>query len=178
MVRSDARINRTRILDTARKALAEDGTISLNQIAQRAAVGPGTLYRNFPTREALILALYREEVDHIIHAAPELLASLPPLEALRRWTNDLVKAMRMKHGLGEALSPSAHQAMTDENYGPVIDAITHLLDAGKRDGTIRTDADPVDFLQFTGALWRASTSPSDRAQPMLAIILDGLRAQE
>jgi hypothetical protein len=59
-------------------------------------------------------------------------------------------------------------------YGPVIAAVTQLLDAGKRDGTVRADADPGDFLQLTGALWRAATGPEDRSQPMLGLVLDGL----
>ncbi|GAA3435143.1 TetR/AcrR family transcriptional regulator [Kutzneria kofuensis] len=148
----------------------------MNQIAQRAGVGPGTLYRNFPTREALVLAIYQHEVDRLIESVPELLATLPPLEALRRWTVDLVAAMRQKHGLGDALSPGAHQAITEQTYGPVIAAITQLLDAGKHDGTIRDDADPRDFLQLTGALWRAASGPEDRSPSMLALILDGLSA--
>jgi hypothetical protein len=86
----------------------------------------------------------------------------------------LVDAMRKKHGLGDALSPGAHQSITEQSYGPVITAITRLLDAGKDDGTIRQDGDPGDFLQLTGALWRAASGPSDRSQPMLGLILDGL----
>ena len=177
MVRIDARENRARILEAARRALAGDGDISMNQIAQRAGVGPGTLYRNFPTREALVLAVYQLEIDQLTDAVPGLLATLPPLDALKRWTTDLVSAMRKKHGLGEALSPGAQRSITENSYGPVISAITRLLDAGKRDGTIRTDADPRDFLQLTGALWRAASGPEDRSQPMLALILDGLRTQ-
>ena len=146
----------------------------MNQIAQRAGVGPGTLYRNFPTREALVLTVYQLDIDQLIDSVPELLAALPPLEALRRWTTDLVSAMRKKHGLGDALSPGAHQAITEKTYGPVIAAITHLLDAGKHDATIRPDADPGDYLQLTGALWRAASRPKDRSQPMLGLILDGL----
>ncbi len=96
------------------------------------------------------------------------------MEALRQWTNGLVDAMRRKHGLGDALSPAAHQAITEQTYDPVIRAITQLLDAGKADGTIRTDADPGDFLQLTSALWRATPERSPR---MLALILDGLRPQ-
>ncbi|MFI8219768.1 TetR/AcrR family transcriptional regulator [Streptomyces sp. NPDC085932] len=177
MVRSDARENRARILAAAREALGEDGATSMNQIARRAGVGPGTLYRNFPTREALVLAVYQDEVTRITGTVPDLLGELPPLEALRTWTLDLVEAMRRKHGLGEALSPSAHQAMSEQSYGPVITAITELLDAGKKDGSIRADAEPGDFLQLTGALWRAAAVPEDRAPRMLALILDGLRAQ-
>ncbi|MEU8235259.1 TetR/AcrR family transcriptional regulator [Actinoplanes sp. NPDC048967] len=173
MVRSDARANRARILAAARQAFAEDGDTSMNQIAQLAGVGPGTLYRNYPSREALVLAIYQDEVDRLTGSVPDLLTTLAPPEALRRWTTDLVDAMRQKHGLGDALSPIAHKTISEQSYGPVIAAITQLLDAGKTDGSIRADAEPGDFLQLTGALWRAAP---DRTQPMLALILDGLSA--
>ncbi len=178
MVRSDARENRARILAAAREAFTEDGSTSMKQVAQRAGVGAGTLYRNFPTREALVLAVYQDEVDRIIGTVPDLLASLPPREALRHWTTDLVEAMRRKHGLGDALSAEAHQTITEQTYHPVITAITKILDAGKADGTFRQDADPGDFLQLTGALWRAAPGPEDRSPRMLALILDGLRVQQ
>ncbi|MFC8365599.1 TetR/AcrR family transcriptional regulator [Streptomyces griseorubiginosus] len=177
MVRSDARENRARILAAAREALAADGSTSMNQIAQRAGVGAGTLYRNFPTREALVLAVNQDEVARITGTVPDLLAQSPPLEALRHWTMDLVEAMRRKHGLGDALTPAVHQAINEQSHGPVVAAITELLDAGKKDGSIRADAAPEDFLQLTGALWRAASSPVDRAPHMLALILDGLRTQ-
>lgn len=175
MVRSDARENRARILAAARDALTADGSTSMNQIAQRAGVGAGTLYRNFPTREALVLAVNQDEVARITATVSDLLAQMPPLEALRHWTMDLVEAMRRKHGLGDALTPGVHQAISEQSYEPVIAAITELLDAGKKDGSIRVDAAPGDFLQLTGALWRAASSPVDRAPHMLALILDGLR---
>lgn len=82
-----------------REAFTEGGDTSMNQIARRAGVGPGTLYRNFPTREALVLAIYQHEVDRLVESVPDLLAQLPPLEALRRWTTDLVDAMRKKLAL-------------------------------------------------------------------------------
>ncbi|RNM17414.1 TetR/AcrR family transcriptional regulator [Nocardioides pocheonensis] len=177
MTRSDARENRARILEAAREAFAEDGATSMNQVAQRAGVGAGTLYRNFPTREALVLAVYQHEVDRLVDAVPALLADRQPLEALRAWTLDLVTAMRRKHGLGDALTPSAHQSITETTYGPVIGAITALLDAGKSEGSVREDADPADFLQLTGALWRAASRPKDRAPYMLDLIIDGLTAR-
>src|SRR4051812_39511267 len=163
MVRSDARANRARILAVAREAFAEDGDTSMNQIAQLAGVGPATLYRNYPSREALVLAIYQDEVDRLIGSVPDLLAALPAREALRQWTTDLVGAMRKKHGLGDALSPTAHKSITEQTYGPVIGAIAQLFDAGKREGTIRADAEPGDFLQLTGALWRAALGENDRS---------------
>lgn len=174
MVRLDARENRARILQAARAAFAETGGISMNQIAQRAGVGAGTLYRNFASREDLVLAIYREEVDRIVGSAPVLLASMTPLDALEAWTVDLVDAMRQKHGLGDALSTAGHQAIAEQTYGPVVAAIDQLLQAGKDDGTIRADADPRDFLHLTGALWRAAAGGDDRSSTMLGLILDGL----
>ena len=171
MVRSDARENRVRILAAAREAFAEDGDTSMNQIAQRAGVGPGTLYRNYPNREALILDIYQDEIDKLAGSVTALLETQPPLEALRLWTIDLVGAMRKKHGLGGALSAGAHKSITERSYGPVIEAITRLLDAGQADGSIRADAEPGDFLQLTGALWRAAP---ERSEPILALVLDGL----
>ncbi|MBU2662823.1 TetR/AcrR family transcriptional regulator [Actinoplanes bogorensis] len=171
MVRADARENRARILAAAREAFAEDGDTSMNQIAQRAGVGPGTLYRNYPNRDALVLAINQEEIERLTGSVDQLLAASPPVEALRLWTIDLVAAMRAKNGLGDALSPAAHKAITEQSYGPVIEAITSLLDAGKRDGVIRSDAEPGDFLQLTGALWRAAP---ERTESILALILDGL----
>jgi AcrR family transcriptional regulator len=173
MVRSDARENRARILAAARLAFAEDNTVSMNQIGKLAGVGAGTLYRNYPNREALVLAIYQDEIDRLTGSVPALLAELTPVEALRRWTIDLVGAMRQKHGLGDALSPGAHQTITERTYAPVLAAITTLFEAGQRSGSIRRDAEPGDFLQLTGALWRAAP---DRSGPMLDLILDGLSA--
>jgi AcrR family transcriptional regulator len=177
MVRSDARENRDRILEVARRALALSGDTSLNQIAQQANVGPGTLYRHFPTREALVLAVYRLDVDRLVDSVPDLLATMPPLEALRHWTMDLVGSIRLKHGLGDALS-SARQAVTEETYDPVITAITAMLDAGKRDGSVRSDADAADVLLLASSLWRVPEGEEeDRQQRMLDLILVGLRTQ-
>jgi AcrR family transcriptional regulator len=173
MVRSDAQENRERLLAVARDAFERSPGISLNQIAQQAGVGPGTLYRHFPTREALVLAVYRQEVDDLLASAPALLSRAAPLDALRVWTMDLVRAMRRKHGLGDALSPSAAHAVTEATYDPVLAVLTSMLDAGKADGSIRADADPADLLLLTGALWRAGDD--ERAERMLELILDGLR---
>jgi AcrR family transcriptional regulator len=176
LVRSDARENRDRILEVARRALAESGDTSLNRIAQLANVGPGTLYRHYPTREALVLAVYQRDVDDLVESVTAQLAEKPALDALRDWITELVRYMRIKHGLGDALSPGASRSVTERSYGPVIGAITQMLDAGKRDGSIRSDADPADVLLLTGALWRAPEGEQDRSQRMLGLVIDGLRA--
>jgi AcrR family transcriptional regulator len=173
VIRADARKNRDRILDVARHALDEDGSTPLNQIAQRAGVGPGTLYRHYPSREALVLAVYQHDIDRLVGSVPGVLAQSPPIAALRHWTTDMVSSMRRKHGLGHALSPSTLRAAAEQSYTQVVAAIAQLLDAGKRDGTIRTDADPADFLLLIGALWRSPNSEQEHR--MLDLILDGLR---
>jgi AcrR family transcriptional regulator len=176
MVRVDARENRDRVLAVARLAFAESDDVSMNQIAQLAGVGPGTLYRNFPNREALVLAIYEDEVVQLTRTVDGLLADHAPLDALRTWTVALVQAMRKKHGLGDALSQAALQTASERSYQPVIDAITRLLDAGKHDGSIRSDAEPADFLMLTGSLWRAVDHPQARPDRMLDLVLDGLRS--
>jgi len=164
MVRSDARRNRDRILAAARAAFAEDGATSMNQSAQRAGVGSGTLYRNYALRE--------EEVEELAQMVCESLNAMTPTEALRYWATELVDAMRKKHAVGAALTPDVRKAVTERTYGSVFAAIALLFDAGKADGSIRADAEPGHCLQLTGALWRAS---EDRTQPMLTLILDGLK---
>lgn len=175
--RADALRNRVHIIEVARAVFADDAGASLNEIAKRAQVGAGTLYRHFPTREDLMLAVYQHEIDRITDSTSELLAMYAPVDALRFWTADLVRAMRQKHGLGDALTPSVHKAITEQSYGPVIAAITRLLDAGKQESVIRADADPRDYLQFTGALWRSALGTEDRSGTMLELLLDAFRTK-
>jgi AcrR family transcriptional regulator len=176
VVRADARENRDRILAAARRALDSSGDASLNQIAQQAGVGPGTLYRHFPTREALVLAVYQDEVGRLIDSVPALLETATPIDGLRSWTTELVTSMKRKHGLGDALSQTSHQATAEQSYEPVIAAITSFFDAGKADESIRADAHPADFLMLTGSLWRAIGNADADARRMLDLILDGLKA--
>jgi AcrR family transcriptional regulator len=140
--RSDARQNRARILVVAREVLTRDGDASLNVIAKRAGAGPGTLYRHFPTRGALVLEVFRAEVQRLVDWAPELLAAEPPLRALRRWTGQLAAYIALKRGLGDALSVGAHDAVASEAHGPVAGAIRVLLAAGEADGSVRPGLSP------------------------------------
>jgi AcrR family transcriptional regulator len=177
--RTDARQNRARILEVAAQALAEDGEASLNSIAGRAGVGAGTLYRHFPNREALVLAVYRAEVQRLVDRVPELLARDAPLGALRTWFALLAGYIRLKRGLGEALTAANHDAATADTYGPVIGAITVLLRAGQADGTVREGLEPDDVLLLMGCVWRVPAGEAGREQSerLLDLVVEGLRAQ-
>ncbi|MFC5063766.1 TetR/AcrR family transcriptional regulator [Actinomycetospora atypica] len=175
--RADARQNRARILEVAAAALAEDGEASLNSVAKRAGIGAGTLYRHFPNREALVLAVYRAEVQHLVDRVPGLLAAEPPPAALRSWFALLAGLIRLKHGLGEALTPANHDAATAEAYGPVVEAIRTLLAAGEVDGSLRPGLDPDDVLLLMGAVWRtpAGDAGREQAERLLDLVVGSLR---
>ena len=100
-LRSDAQRNREHVLRIAHDAFAESGATSLNEIAKRAGVGPGTLYRHFPTREALILAVYQHDIERLVDSVPRVLAANTPLDAFRRWFRTLADYVRVKRGLGD-----------------------------------------------------------------------------
>ncbi|RSM88048.1 TetR/AcrR family transcriptional regulator [Kibdelosporangium aridum] len=176
--RSDAQANRTRILEVARDMLTEDGDASLNSIAKKAGVGAGTLYRHFPNREALVLAVYRHEVQRLVDWATELLAEDPPLVAMRKWFERLAGYIRIKRGLGDALTAANHDAITNETYGPVIKTIAMFLHAGEQDHTIRPGLNPDDVLLMMGAVWRtpAGQEGENQASRLLDLILEAFRA--
>lgn len=175
--RADARHNRERILEAAHHALQESADASLNSIAKRAGVGAGTLYRHFPTREALILAVYQHDVQQLVAAVPDLLAQHQPLEALRIWFERLADYIRVKHGLGEALHTAAAQKLVNDTYAPVTAAVAELLAACETTGAVRPGLDPADVLLLMGFLWRVSDDKEGRAQAdrTLELVLQGLR---
>ncbi|CAN5484015.1 TetR/AcrR family transcriptional regulator [soil metagenome] len=177
-LRADAAKNRDHILAVAHDAFAESGETSLNTIAKRAGVGPGTLYRHFPTREALILAVYRHDVQRLVDSVPALLNRRAPLEALRTWFETLADYIRVKHGLGEALHTAAVQDAINATYAPVIGAISALLTACAADGSIRPDLDPDDVLILMSFMWRTEQSPAGmrKARRVMDLAIDGLRA--
>jgi AcrR family transcriptional regulator len=175
--RSDALKNREVILQVAHDALAESADASLNSIAKRAGVGAGTLYRHFPTREALILEVYRHDVDRLVGSVPGVLAAHAPLDALRHWFTTLAAYVRLKHGLGDALNTAAAQEVIDATYGPVTAAIGELLAACERAGEVRPGLDPGDVLMLMSCLWRTPEGPGGAAQAgrLLELAIDGFR---
>ena len=175
-MRSDAEQNRARILAAAAAALAESSDATLNSIARRAGVGQGTMYRHFPNREALLLAVYRQDVQAVIDAAPTLLARYPPDEALRRWFDRLASYGRIKHGVAEAVEAATRADLSSAWYEPVTGAITLLLAAGQAAGQIRADVDADEVLLLVGFLWRLDNDGWEkRAAHLLDVVMDGLR---
>ena len=176
MGRSDAEQNKARLLEVASAALSASSDATLQSIAKLAGVGQGTLYRHFPTREALLLAVYRKDVEELIEAAPLLLAAHPPREALRRWLDRLAAYGRVKHGVAEAVHAATRADLSSEYYDKVAGVITVLLDAGKKAGVVRPDIDADELLLLVGFLWRLdNTNWETRAHHLLDLVMDALR---
>ncbi|WP_328330782.1 TetR/AcrR family transcriptional regulator [Streptomyces sp. NBC_00455] len=179
-LRADAQRNRDKILATAVRVFSEEGLDAhLERIAREAGVGTGTLYRNFPTREILIEAAYRNEVERLCDAAPDLLATLPPREALRAWTRRFIDYVTAKFGMAEALR--AVVASRGDPYGHSRDmieaAITILMEAGTATGALRSDIRPPDMFAALAGIALTSGKPEqrDQAERLLDLLLDGLK---
>jgi AcrR family transcriptional regulator len=178
-MRTDARRNREKILEAAGRVFAKEGLdVRMERIARDAGVGSATLYRNFPTREALVEAVYRNEVTVLCDAAPALLARKPPDEALRAWTRLFLDYVTTKYGMIDALRAIA--ATGGNPYGhsreAIQAAIASLMDACADAGTIRTDIRPTDvFAALEGiALTSAGADHREQAERLLDLTLDGL----
>ena len=143
-LRADAQRNRERLLEVAREAFMQHGAeASLDDIAKRSGVGSATLYRHYPTREALIEAVYRRDVEKLGTLGDELIDSKPPVEALRAWMYLFVEHTDEKHILAPALTNSAY-----ESAGVVIqNTIKKLVERAVKSGEIRQDTVPFDLLR-------------------------------
>ncbi|MCY1143527.1 TetR/AcrR family transcriptional regulator [Actinoplanes sp. Pm04-4] len=174
--RSDAQRNRRRILEAAAQAFTT-GTepVKMEIIAVRAGVGVGTLYRNFPSREALVEEVYRSELTRLSDLAPELLAELSPPEALREWMRRYQDFVATKHGMAEALRAAiASGAITSGHTREQLnEAIAAFLAAGRADGTLRADVEPADVSATMAGIMLAATDV-DQATRMLQLLVDAL----
>ncbi|WP_329126720.1 TetR/AcrR family transcriptional regulator [Streptomyces sp. NBC_01465] len=177
--RADARTNQARILAAASEAFAESSSASMTSIAKRAGVGVGTLYRHFPAREALVVALYHQEIQKVIDLAHALASSLPPLEALRRWFDEVARYGLFKYGAAEVIHAATNGGLDDKNYEPFLGAIGALLDAGAAEGSLKPAIDPEDVLLQLSVLWRIPPGPGseERAARILDLVIDGLRTR-
>jgi AcrR family transcriptional regulator len=147
--RADALRNRDRILEVAKQAFTRHGAdASLDEIAKQAAVGPGTLYRHFPTREALLEAVYRTELEKLAASGRQLAESKPPLEALRTWLHLFVDAVAAKKLIGPALNTllGDPKKVFEASYAQMRQAVGELVARGIKSGDIRKDLDPGDLI--------------------------------
>ncbi len=165
--RSDAQRNRERILEVAKGAFTRYGAdASLDEIAKTAGVGPGTLYRHFPTRDALIEAVYRSEVEKLAEAARGFAAAMSPVEALRAWLLLFVDYVAAKHIIAPALNSVAGgpTRLYEGSRSLIQRAIDELVKSAKKSGAVRRDVDASDLLRAvigvsyvgSGADWQQS----------------------
>ena len=176
-LRADARRNRQRLLEIAHEAFVENGvSASMDDIARRAGVGSGTLYRHFPTRDALILALVADDLERLTTLADELRASDAP-DALERWLVELVEHNRTYRGLAESIiaatgQPTALGAACDRIHA----AGQELVIQAQRTGTVRADVAPGDAIDLAAAVaWITQHDPDNRrSRLLLQVATDGL----
>lgn len=176
-LRADARRNRERVLEAAVRAFSLDGPdVTLDAIARSAGVGIGTLYRHFPTREALVEAAYRNELAKLCDSVPDLLARLPAHAAVRAWLDLFVDYMTTKHGMADALRAVVASGGNPFSHSRdlLTGAITTLLEAGAAEGTVRSDVDPGDVLSSLSGVTLVGAE-RDKAARLLDLLMDGLR---
>jgi len=180
-MRADARRNREKLLVAAVELFADAGEdVALEAIAERAGVGIGTLYRHFPTREALAEAAYRNEVQRLCDAAGELLAGHPPDAALAEWMDRFVTYVAAKRSMANMLQSviaSSDSTLYADARLQMVGAITRLLETAEAAGTIRSDVEPEDVLRLMSGIWLAADGEdwSERARRGLSLVMDGLR---
>ncbi|MFJ9896810.1 TetR/AcrR family transcriptional regulator [Streptomyces sp. NPDC091280] len=179
-LRADARRNRERILEVAVRAFSEQGPdVAIDTIAKAAGVGSATLYRHFPTREALVEAAYRNELVRVCDSAAQLLSDHAPDQALRLWMDRFIDYLAAKQGMADALR--AVVASGADPFAETLDrlgtAIGTLLRAGADAGLLRPDVDPFDvgFTLAGVALITSAPGQRERAGRLLDLLLDGLR---
>ncbi len=179
-LRADARRNRDRLLEVAVRAVSQDGPdVTLESIADEAGVGIGTLYRHFPTREALIEAAYRSQLARLCAGVPELLRTMPADLALRVWMDRFIDYLATKRGMAAALrtviaSGGNPYAQSRES---LLKAVGSLLKAGADQGQLRRDVDPTDVMSGISGVSLVAGAPEQRDQAgrLLDLLLDGLR---
>jgi AcrR family transcriptional regulator len=181
--RADTRRNHESILVAAAKSLARSSEISFNAVAKQAGVGVGTVYRHFPTPEALILAVYQRELRHLVEVVPSLLEKHPPEQAFRIWTTDhLAHYMMTKRGLANALcmATASRQELPGSAYEAMVGAVSTLLQANVEAGTVRADLAPETVLRGLGGLLYLNPSDDWRGQAMSLtdLLWRGMRAED
>lgn len=181
--RTDAQRNRERILEAAKEAFTRFGAeASLDEIARQAGVGAGTLYRHFPTRDALIEAVYRSEVEKMAAAERRFAATMPPVEALRAWMLLFVDHIAAKHIIAPALNSVAGgpEKLYEGSRGLIHGAIDALVKRAIKSGEMRKDLDPFDLLRALIGVSFVAPGPGwqQSARRLVEILIAGSRVAE
>jgi AcrR family transcriptional regulator len=179
-LRADAQRNRERILEIAKKAFTRSGAnISLDDVAKQAGVGAGTLYRHFPTRDALLEAVYRTEVEKLAAAEGEFSKTMPPVEALRAWMLLFVDYIAAKQIIAPALNTivGGPSKLFETTSGLILGAIQALVDRAIESGDIRSDLDPLDLLRALVGVSNVASVPEwpQSAKRLVEILILGSR---
>ena len=179
-LRADAQRNRDRLVEVAAQMFASDGVdASLEEIAKRAGVGIGTLYRHFPTREHLVEVVYRREVEGLCHAAEDLAREHPADVALELWMQRFVDYIATKRGLATSLRLllTTNSTLFSDTSGRVSGAMRSLVQAAASAGKIRADVDASDVMHALGGIYSAPNTPDwrERSGRLVKLLMDGLR---
>jgi AcrR family transcriptional regulator len=180
--RADALRNRERVLEAAKSVFSAGGAdASLEAVARRAGVGIGTLYRHFPTREALYDAVYRREVEQLGELADELKGEAAPVEALRKWLRANVEFVATKKGMAAALALAAHKPseLMAFSYERLTKAVGALLERAVAAGELRADVSPEDLLRALIGMCLMHDQPGWQASVvrLLDVLVDGLHVK-
>jgi AcrR family transcriptional regulator len=178
--RADAQRNRERILEVAKKAFTKSGAdTSLDDIAKEANVGPGTLYRHFPTREELLQAVYRSELEKLAAAEQKLAQTMTPIEALRAWLLLFVDAIAAKQLIASALNTLVgdHKKVFAASYLQMQEAVRSLVKRAIKSGDIRKDLEAMDLIRALVGVANVTTSPDwqQSARRLVDILIAGSR---
>jgi AcrR family transcriptional regulator len=178
--RADAQRNRDRVLKVAKEAFTRLGAdASLDDVAIQAGVGPGTLYRHFPSREALIEAVYRTEVEKLAAAEQNFAETMAPIEALRAWMLLFVDYIATKKIIAPALNTlvGGHSKVFEASYNQIWEAIRALVKRAIKSGDIRKDLDPIDLLRALIGVSNVASSPDwqQSARRLVDILVTGSR---
>ncbi len=177
--RADAQRNLDALLDAAKAVFATAGVDApAKEITDRAGVGVGTLYRHFPQRSDLVLAVLKHEIDACADAGAELSAAGPPAAALAKWIQRYTELVATKAGLASALqsADAAHQALREHFYLRMSPVLERLLDAARTAGEIRTDVPAADVLHAVALLCHPVPGEDPGyGQHLVGIFIDGLR---
>ena len=178
--RADAQRNRERILEVAKREFTRLGAnASLEEIAKRAGVGPGTLYRHFPTREELLVAVYRSEMEKLAAAERTFADTMPPAEALRAWLLLFVDAVETKQIIAPVLNALVGdpKKVFEASYAQMHEALRALVKRAIQSGDIRNDLDPIDLLRAIVGVANVSASPDwqQSARRLVDILIAGAR---